>query len=211
MKSRMVRTIFTLLTRLAVAQSSQAQADDAPANQTIVLIRHAEKPSAGLGQLNCQGLNRALALPPVLRKAFGIPVAIYAPNPSEQKPDSGKLYDYIRPLATIEPTAVAFGMPVHVDIGQSHIDDLQRELNRPSYRDKYVLVAWEHTQAMLLARAMMLQYGGDPKQVPDWKGDDFDSIYELKIQRSGSSATIGFELRHEGLDGQPTTCPGAAG
>jgi hypothetical protein len=206
----MVRTTIALLTILAFAQYAQARAADAPTKQTIVLIRHAEKPSAGLGQISCQGLNRALALPPVLRKAFGKPAAIYAPNPSEQKTDSGKLYDYIRPLATIEPTAVAFGMPVHVGIGQARIDDLQRELNRPSYRDKYVLVAWEHTQAMLLARAMMLQYGGDPKQVPDWKRDDFDSIYELRIQRSGSSATIGFELHREGLDGQPATCPGAA-
>ncbi len=211
MKSRMVRTIYTLLAGLAVTQSLPAHAADAPANQTIVLIRHAEKPPAGLGQLNCQGLNRALALPPVLRKAFGMPVAIYAPNPSEQKADNGKMYDYIRPLATIEPTAVAFGLPVHVDIGQSHIEDLQRELNLPAYRDKYVLVAWEHTEAMLLARAMMLQYGGDPKQVPDWKGSDFDSIYVLKVQRSGSAATINFELRHEGLDRQPATCPETPG
>lgn len=36
------------------------------AETTIVIIRHGEKPSAGLGQLSCQGLNRALALPQVL-------------------------------------------------------------------------------------------------------------------------------------------------
>ena len=31
--------------------------------ETIVFMRHGEKPPEGLGQLDCQGLNRALALP----------------------------------------------------------------------------------------------------------------------------------------------------
>jgi hypothetical protein len=33
------------------------------AQETIVALRHAEKPAGGLGQLTCQGLSRALALP----------------------------------------------------------------------------------------------------------------------------------------------------
>jgi hypothetical protein len=36
------------------------------ADTTIVIVRHGEKPPAGLGQLSCQGLNRALALSQVL-------------------------------------------------------------------------------------------------------------------------------------------------
>jgi hypothetical protein len=32
------------------------------AAETIVFVRHGEKPQDGFGQLNCQGLNRALAL-----------------------------------------------------------------------------------------------------------------------------------------------------
>ena len=183
----------------------------ADTTETIVLIRHAEKPPDGLGQLDCQGLNRALALPPVLLKAFGKPAAIFAPNPADQKTDNGILYDYIRPLATIEPTAIAFGMPVHIDIGQSQIGALGARLDLPVYHDAYVLVAWEHTEAMLLARALMKQNGGDPNVVPNWKGTDFDSIYVLKIHRSGSASTASFELRHEGLDGQKTSCPEGAG
>jgi len=36
------------------------------ATETIVLVRHAEKPEPHpIGQLDCQGLNRALALPAV--------------------------------------------------------------------------------------------------------------------------------------------------
>jgi hypothetical protein len=191
-----------------VAPAANAASDTI---ETIVLVRHAEKPPTGLGQLSCQGLNRALALPPVLRKAFGKPDAIFAPNPSEQKADNGTPYDYIRPLATIEPTAIAFGLPVHAGIGQSRIDDLQRRLNAPIYQNAYVLVAWEHTEAVLLARALMKQYGADPNLVPDWKSTDFDSIYILKIHRSESAATASFDLNHEGLDGQSVTCPGGEG
>jgi hypothetical protein len=39
--------------------------------ETIVGIRHGEKPLLGLGQLTCKGLNRALALSQVLLEKFG--------------------------------------------------------------------------------------------------------------------------------------------
>jgi hypothetical protein len=74
----------------------------APQQQTIVLMRHGEKPPEGLGQLDCQGLNRALALPPILKRKFGIPDYIFAPDPRQQVLDHENLYYYIRPLATIE-------------------------------------------------------------------------------------------------------------
>jgi hypothetical protein len=53
----------------------------AHAQETIVAIRHAEKPAASLGQLTCRGLNRALALPKVLIPRYGKPDRIYAPDP----------------------------------------------------------------------------------------------------------------------------------
>ena len=208
MKSR-IAWMFLALLPAGLAPAANAAAPDT--TETIVLIRHAEKPAAGLGQLDCQGLNRALALPPVLSRAFGKPAAIFAPNPAEQKTDNGIPYNYVRPLATVEPTAIAFGLPVHTDIGESQIDALGARLDLPIYHDAYVLVAWEHTEAALLARALLREHGGDPNAVPDWKGSDFDSIYVLKIHRSGSATTATFELRHEGLDGQKTSCPGGAG
>jgi len=90
----------------------------AAAEETIVFVRHGEKPAAGLGQLDCRGLNRSLELPAVINAMFGKPKAILAPDPAKQKEDGGVLYDYVRPLATIEPTAIAFGMPsiIHVKI-----------------------------------------------------------------------------------------------
>ena len=58
-----------------------------PVTETIVLVRHGEKPAEGLGQLNCQGLNRALALPVVIGKLFGRLDAIFAPDPAQSKED----------------------------------------------------------------------------------------------------------------------------
>ena len=92
------------------------------ADETIVFLRHGEKPEKGLGQLSCQGLNRALAIPDVLLDKFGTPGAIFAPNPSFRKSDHGIDYDYIRPLATIEPTAIRVGLPVNV---QFSFNDIQ--------------------------------------------------------------------------------------
>ena len=50
--------------------------------KTVVFIRHGEKPSSDLGQLNCQGLNRSLVIPDVLIGRYGRASKIYAPNPS---------------------------------------------------------------------------------------------------------------------------------
>ncbi|MBN8949914.1 MULTISPECIES: hypothetical protein [unclassified Rhizobium] len=181
-----------------------------PGTQTIVFMRHGEKPEAGLGQLSCQGLNRALALPPVLTKLFGKPAAIFAPDPSKRKEDSGTSYDYIRPLATVEPTAIALGMPVDTSFGYEDIDDLKAELEKPAYAGKLIFVAWEHKQIFELARQLMSDNGGDKKAVPKWHGKDFDSLYVLRIGagKAGPSAT--FEKMAEGLDGRSETCPNPA-
>src|SRR5580698_5068797 len=119
--------------------------------ETIVMVRHGEKPDAGLGQLNCRGLNRALALPAVIRAKFGRPAAIFAPDPAGMKVDrdkdeamgagGGVAYSYVRPLATIEPTAVAFGLPVNTQIRFDDVAGLQGALLRPEYWDALVVVA----------------------------------------------------------------------
>src|SRR5579871_6767062 len=80
--------------------------------ETIVCIRHGEKPPGGLGQLTVRGLNRSLALPKVLLGKYGKPQFVFAPNPTEMV-DGKPGYYYVRPLATIEPTAIECGLPVN--------------------------------------------------------------------------------------------------
>jgi hypothetical protein len=180
----------------------------APAQETIVFLRHGEKPEAGLGQLNCKGLNRSLALPAVLASRFGKPDAIFAPDPARQKEDSGTLYDYVRPLATIEPTAIAAGLPVATAFGYDEIGKLQTALSLPRYRMSLIFVAWEHKQIYTLAGKLLEDNGGDPKTMPKkWKGEDFDSLYVVRIDRSGAAPTATFEVKAEGLDNVAESCP----
>ena len=75
---KIICTLF-LLGQVAFAEAN-AQTNEtnsvpqsASTVETIVCIRHGEKPPGGLGQLTCQGLNRALALPKVLLGKFGTP------------------------------------------------------------------------------------------------------------------------------------------
>jgi hypothetical protein len=173
--------------------------------ERIVFLRHGEKPALGLGQLDCRGLNRALALPKVIAKAFGKPDAIIAPNPSEQKRDAGQSYDYVRPLATIEPTAVAFGMPVDAHIGFTNLDGLQAALEAPERHNALVLVAWEHKIIGAVAGKLLAAHGGDASAVPKWANDDFDSLYVVTIDWSAGRAT--FERAKQGLDGLSDACP----
>jgi hypothetical protein len=204
-----------LLRSAVLSAAACVLAGAAAAEETIVFIRHGEKPAAGLGQLDCQGLNRSLKLPAVIKAMFGKPKVILAPDPGKQKEDGGVMYDYVRPLATIEPTAIAFGMPVNAQIGLDDTAGLTGELEKDAYRDALVLVGWEHkiineVECQLLTGsgcAFQKDANGVKKSgdVVKWDGDDFDRIDVIRIDRSGSKATI--ETKSEGLNGQPQACP----
>ncbi|SIT42416.1 conserved exported hypothetical protein [Paraburkholderia ribeironis] len=178
--------------------------------ETLIFVRHGEKPAQGYGQLNCQGLNRALALPAVIAAKFGKPDAIYAPDPGQQKDDSGRSYYYIRPLATIEPTAIQFQMPVQTPYGFAQIDQLGAALVNPANRDKLIVVAWEHKLIVKLLRQMLSAHGGNAADVPNWSTDDFDSIYIVRLDWQNGTARASFKHDREGLDGRAIDCPCAA-
>lgn len=174
--------------------------------ETVVCIRHGEKPPGGLGQLDCRGLNRALALPDVLLKKFGSPQFVFAPNPS-QKVDGSPGYYYVRPLITIEPTAIRCGLPVNTAFGYKEIRKLEDELNRPKYRNAMIFVAWEHGELDEFAKNMLEDNGDNPKNVPDWSGNEYDMIFIFRITRENGGKQFAFTIDHEGLNGLSDTCP----
>lgn len=176
----------------------------AQADTTIVIVRHAEKPEQGLGQLNCKGLNRSLALAPLLLSRYGKPAAIYAPNPSVKKIDKGVPYAYVRPLATIEPLAVRTGLPVNLDWGMTDVAPLSDALL--SRADGTQVVAWEHHLGEKLARHLLAAAGGNPDEVPTWHDEDFDSIYVIRISGRDAGRRAVFAHEKEGLDGQSDAC-----
>jgi hypothetical protein len=207
----MKKILFVLLLiELAIpihihAQSSKPAADDQTL-ETIVCIRHGEKPLGGLGQLNCRGLNRALALPDVLLKKFGTPQFIFAPNPMH-KVDGIPGYYYVRPLMTIEPTAIRCGLPVNTEFGYDEIKGLEDELTRPRYQNATIFVAWEHGLLDEFAKNMVKDNGDDPREVPIWKGSEYDMIFIFKIIRENGQEKFSFTVDHEGLNGLSDTCP----
>lgn len=193
------RTLAALLLFLAAYGTASA-------DKTIVIVRHAEKPPLGLGQLDCQGLNRSLALPAVILARYGKPAVIYAPDPAVLKKDKGVSYAYIRPLATIEPLAIRSGLPVDLEYGMTRIKPLARKLIAAP--DGLLVIAWEHHWGEDLARRLLKELGGDPAVVPTWHDDDFDSIYVIHVADVAPGRNVPtFRLDHEGLNGMPDSCP----
>jgi hypothetical protein len=178
---------------------------NASAEQTLVFLRHAEKPAAGLGQLTCQGLNRSLALPTVLIGRYGTPDFVYAPNPDVKMIDSGESFYYVRPLATIEPTAIRANKSVNTKYGFNEVSGLESLLIQKAKADTTIFIAWDHTYMPQLVQHIMNEYGGGVK-VPAWVTGDYDTLYVVRLNYTGSvSAT--FHIEKEGLNGQPTSCP----
>jgi hypothetical protein len=176
-----------------------------PTVETIVCLRHGEKPKAGLGQLTCRGLNRALALPDVLLAKYGTPQFVFAPNPT-QKVDQGNYY-YVRPLVTIEPTAIRCGLPIDTQFGFRDIQGLENELGKPEYQSATVFVAWEHGLLDQFVKNLLQDHGGNPTQVPAWPGNDYDTIFLVKITHSGKDTSVTFTIDHEDLNNLSDNCP----
>lgn len=123
---------------------------------------------------------------------------------------SAKMYSYVRPLATIEPTAIELGLPVNTQLGFRDIAALQSEVTAPEYANGTVFIAWEHKYAYDFARQMLRSYGMDPSVVPGWPSDDFETLYVFHLRRSAGSSrpAVTFSVEKEDLEGAlSATCP----
>jgi hypothetical protein len=192
---------------LVDGQTTSVPSADAPepSVETLVCIRHAEKPVGGLGQLTCRGLNRALALPKVLLARYAAPQFVFAPNPTDKVDDDR--YYYVRPLATIEPTAIRCRLPVNTQFGYRQIKELEEELEKEAYRNATIYIAWEHEYLDHFAKDMLQTHGGDMTQVPGWPGKDYDTIFLIKITRDKGGESVAFTIDHEGLNNLSDDCP----
>ena len=198
-------TISCRVASVLLACGSMLFITPACSDMTIVIVRHGEKPAHGLGQLTCQGLNRALALPHVLLSRYGNPVAIYAPNPTIKKIDKGVPYAYVRPLATIEPLAIRVGLPVNLDWGMADIAPLADKLLAQT--EGTLIVAWEHHYGEKLAKHLLTSLGSNSAQVPNWDDADFDSIFVIRATGDDQGKRqVTFARELEGLNDLPQKC-----
>ncbi len=192
-KRSLVTAILATLSVLpAFAQTDQP---NQLAGDTVLIIRHAEKPAEG-NTLTPRGEARARAyvqyFEPFHEDGLTLKVdALYAGADSA---------DSLRPRLTLEPLARATGLPLHDSIGTKHSDDLVAELkSRPHGHTP--LIAWRHGQIPALLKA----FGASPeKLLPNgiWPDDVFDNVIILTFDSAGHLATQ--KLIHESLQVPPT-------
>ncbi|QGH61496.1 histidine phosphatase family protein [Serratia proteamaculans] len=178
---------------LLLSQSALAQ-------ETLIFVRHGEKPANNSGQLTCKGLNRALALPDVLLNRYGKPDFIFAAGPKENKLGSS-----LRALSTIMPTAVRVGLPIGIQFHADDINGLQQELLSEQYQNSRIFIAWEHKNLDKVVKNIVTARGGDANLVPKWPGSDFDSIFVVTLDQD----KVSFRQESEGLTQLAETCPAA--
>lgn len=173
--------------------------------ETIVFLRHAEKPVKGLGQITCQGYNRALALPKLLKSKFGTPDYIFAPA-ATLVPEHHTHYYYVRGVATIEPTAIHFGLPINMQYAAFEPDGISKELLKPKYREALIFISWEHINITRIIQKILASLGINGLHIPPWDSEDYDKLYVLSIDWHNHPPKASFEMYHEGLNGLHTIC-----
>jgi len=209
------RLLLTCLALVAAAvplalDVVESRAQPVNGTQTLVFLRHAEKPGEGLGQLNCQGLNRALDLATLLPERFGNADYVFAANPTREVEEGSQdqSYSYIRPLMTITPSAIRLGLPVNIDFAANDTDELAEELLSDKYRNATVYTAWSHGYLPELINAVAGKaLGEDHVITEDWSGDDFDSLYVLTLTWHDGKASLLSRSVRQGLNGGAHSCP----
>lgn len=179
--------------------------------QTLVFLRHAEKPIGGLGQLNCQGLNRSLALPALLPERFGAPDYVFAANPDRMVEEGPKdeEFNYLRPLLTIAPTAIAHGLPINTEFNANDVDDIVEELTEPQYRNSTIYTAWSRGYVSEIMNELLDEVDADESlNVARWHREDFDSVYVIKLHWRNGVAKASLEAQAQGLNDTGSACPG---
>ncbi|PTC17861.1 histidine phosphatase family protein [Pseudomonas baetica] len=191
-------------------ESSESRAQPVDGTQTLVFLRHAEKPEGGLGQLNCQGLNRAIDLSTLLPEKFGKADYVFAANPTRNV-EEGELdnsYSYIRPLMTISPAAIKLGLPVNIEFSANDTSDLARELLDDKYHNSTIYTAWSHGYLPELINKVAGKAVGEKQNITDdWSGSDFDSLYVLTLTWHNGKASLQSHSYKQGLDNGKESCP----
>lgn len=169
--------LLSLLQLSACDQSSNITSADNPQKSlTIVLIRHAEKPDSG-DNLSCQGLNRALTLPKVLKQKIGVPDYLYTPSI-----DNDDQTRHVRMLQTITPFAVKHNLTINSDFKAKQIKSLSEDILQ---KKGLVLLVWSHSEIQNIAEKLGIH------EPPKWKNKDYDTIWI--IEHDGKKSTLKVE------------------
>ncbi|MBZ4322264.1 hypothetical protein [Streptomyces huiliensis] len=172
----------------------------APAGaDTVMIIRHAEKPAENEGDgggkapfgvtedgernahaLSVRGWQRAGALVPLFAPEGGAPL-----RPGLRRPDAVYAADAhdggkgLRPAETVAPLAARLGEPVNRSYGQGREAALAREL---AGRRGATLVSWEHRRIARIVDGLGRVRPAPPRE---WPGDRYDLVWVFTRDGTG--------------------------
>lgn len=168
----------TMTASEGTGMATTAMATDGLAGNTVLIIRHSEKPETGTG-LTAAGEARARAyatyFAPFRENKLSLKVdALYAGA------DSAKSF---RPRLTMEPLSKATGIPIHSEIATQNSEAMVKLL-RTSQHGKTPLIAWRHGELPALVSA----FGADgARLIPGgkWPDEIFDWVIVLQFDEAG--------------------------
>jgi hypothetical protein len=160
------------------ASSAQVAAKSYLANNTVLIVRHAEKPKLGTG-LTEVGARRAAAyvryFEPLREDGLSLKVsALYAGADSESSN---------RPRLTLGPLAAATGMKLNSAVSSKEPEELVRLL-RTEPHGLAPLICWRHGQIPGLLKAL----GASPETLlpgGKWPDDTYDWLVVLRFDAAG--------------------------
>src|SRR5271154_4398582 len=185
--------VFLAILFLSVISSPPTHAQSAQnylANNTVLIVRHSEKPEMGNG-LTPLGEARARLyakyFEPFQEEGLSISVdCLYAGADSKNS---------VRPRLTLEPLSKATGMPLHHEVATDDTKTLVHTLQAEAH-GQHPLIAWRHGQIP----ALLTAFGASPeKLLPNGKWPDsvYDWVIVLRIGPDGQLTEA--RLIHEHL------------
>jgi hypothetical protein len=183
-------------------------------NETVYLIRHVEAhPTSSWedGNYVAAGQWRALDLPIALKGKIS-PDLVYSIDPAQVAVSSHSYFSYVRAALTVEPYAIANGLPYNlvsnIEILAPNSPQLTSDFffTGGQFSNRKVLVAWEHDHIPPIVNDLLSSYGL-AKTAPAWPDDDYDSIWTVTLDSAGN-LTVDNSLC-EGIDSSklPVTAP----
>jgi len=138
----------------------------------VVIIRHGEKVSDADSRLGPKGCERAYLLPRFFSQFTGV-AAIYAQQ-------IGKIGGSVRSMATMAPSAKAMNLRINNRFRRVETKALAQEILESSeYRDRTVLVAWEHDAIVDLAEDLGLDL---KRRFKEWPANVYDQAWVLNFE-----------------------------
>jgi hypothetical protein len=171
-------------------------------NETIYFVRHAEAhPTYWWEDGNYIGAGqwRALDLPNALQGKIS-PDLVYSIDPAQVTPGAesasmdSTFYSYVRTNATVLPYAIANNLPYNLaasfEMAAQNPPALATDAANffffgGQFTNQSVLVGWEHDHIAPTVNALLAAYHGG-QAVPDWPGDDYDTVWTVKLDGQGN-------------------------